>query len=216
MENKINISFIKEEKNIEIDIQQPDLSNLVHKIIAEHLLVSETNIKISTDNDNFDKEEFLQMLIEVHQDFCEEIDKFYENIDKEMIVLISETFGGHKMKNTSYKNKQFVLLGMTFLSVAGIAGCSKVELAQSSVTLELGDELSENVADYLQNPDEKILKDASLDLSAVDETKVGSYNAAVAYDGKKLSVYGRGEGHDFTAMRSKRLYLHAAGNADRG
>lgn len=42
----------------------------------------------------------------------------------------------HKMKNTSYKNKQFVLLGMTFLSVAGIAGCSKVELAQSTVTLE--------------------------------------------------------------------------------
>ena len=88
------------------------------------------------------------------------------------------------MKGTSYKNKQFVLLGMTFLSVAGIAGCSKVELAQSTVTLELGDELSENVADYLQNPDEKILKGASLDLSAVDETKVGSYNAAVAYDGK--------------------------------
>ena len=55
MENKINISFIKEEKNIEIDIQQPDLSNLVHKIIAENLLVSETNIKISTDNYNFDK-----------------------------------------------------------------------------------------------------------------------------------------------------------------
>lgn len=88
------------------------------------------------------------------------------------------------MKNTSYKNKQFVLLGMTFLSVAGIAGCSKVELAQSTVTLELGDELSENVADYLQNPDEKILEAASLDLSAVDETKVGSYNAAIAYDGK--------------------------------
>ena len=88
------------------------------------------------------------------------------------------------MKNTSYKNKQFVLLGMTFLSVAGIAGCSNVELAQSTVTLELGDELSENVADYLQDPDEKILKGASLDLSAVDETKVGSYNAAVAYDGK--------------------------------
>ena len=101
-----------------------------------------------------------------------------------MIVLISETFGGHKMKDTSYKNKQFVLLGMTFLSVAGIAGCSKVELAQSTVTLELGDELSENVADYLQNPDEKILKGASLDLSAIDETKVGSYNAAIAYDGK--------------------------------
>ena len=88
------------------------------------------------------------------------------------------------MKNTSYKNKQFVLFRNDFLSVAGIAGCSKVELAQSTVTLELGDELSENVEDYLQNLDEKILKGASLDLSAVDETKVGSYNAAVAYDGK--------------------------------
>ena len=94
--------------------------------------------------------------------------------------------------------------------MAGIAGCSKVELAQSTVTLELGDELSENVADYLQNPDEKILKGASLDLSAVDETKVGSYNAAVAYDGKNYPFTVE-EGHDFTAMRSKRLYLHAAG-----
>ena len=75
MENKINISFIKEEKNIEIDIQQPDLSNLVHKIIAEHLLVSETNIEISTDNDNFDKEEFLQMLIEVHQDIVVQLSR---------------------------------------------------------------------------------------------------------------------------------------------
>ena len=68
------------------------------------------------------------------------------------------------MKNTSYKNKQFVLLGMTVLSVAGIAGCSNVELAQSTVTLELGDELSENVADYLQDPDEKILKGTMLPL----------------------------------------------------
>ena len=37
-----------------------------------------------------------------------------------MIVLISETFGGHEMKKTSYKNTQFVLIGMAFLSVAEI------------------------------------------------------------------------------------------------
>ena len=32
MENRINILFIKEDINIAIDIQQPDLSNLIHKI----------------------------------------------------------------------------------------------------------------------------------------------------------------------------------------
>lgn len=63
-------------------------------------------------------------------------------------IIIRKYIWRSPKKNTSYKNKQFVLLGMTFLSVAGIAGCSKVELAQSTVTLELGDELSENVADY--------------------------------------------------------------------
>ena len=66
-----------------------------------------------------------------------------------MIVLISETFGGHEMKKTSYKNTQFVLIGMAFLSVAGLTGCSIVELSESTVTLELDEELSDNVADYL-------------------------------------------------------------------
>ena len=54
MENRINILFIKEDINIAIDIQQPDLSNLIHKIIGEHLSVSRENIKISTENENFD------------------------------------------------------------------------------------------------------------------------------------------------------------------
>lgn len=86
MENRINILFIKEDINIAIDIQQPDLSNLIHKIIGEHLSVSRENIKISTENENFDKEEFLDLLIEVHGEFCDEIDKFYENINKEIIT----------------------------------------------------------------------------------------------------------------------------------
>ena len=78
--------------------------------------------------------------------------------------------------------------------MAGIAGCSKVELAQSTVTLELGDELSENVADYLQDPDEKILKGASLDLSAVDETKSWFISMLPLHMMEKLSIYGRSEG----------------------
>ena len=101
-----------------------------------------------------------------------------------MIVLISETFGGHEMKKTSYKNTQFVLIGMAFLSVAGLTGCSKVELSESTVTLELGEELSDNVADYLENSDKKVLSSAELDLSAVDESKVGSYSAKISYNNK--------------------------------
>ena len=81
------------------------------------------------------------------------------------------------MKKTSYKNTQFVLIGMAFLSVAGLTGCSKVELSESTVTLELGEGLSDNVADYLENSDKKVLSSAELDLSAVDESKVGSYSA---------------------------------------
>lgn len=90
MENKINILFKKEDISIEIGIQQPDLANLVHRIVAEHLLVSKDNIEIFTDESNFDKEEFLELLIEVHEDFCEEIDKFYENIDKEICTYYKD------------------------------------------------------------------------------------------------------------------------------
>lgn len=88
------------------------------------------------------------------------------------------------MKKTSYKNTQFVLIGMAFLSVAGLTGCSKVELSESTVTLELGEELSDNVADYLENSDKKVLSSAELDLSAVDESKVGSYSAKISYNNK--------------------------------
>lgn len=90
MENKINILFIKENINIQINIQQPDLANLIHKIVAEHLLVSKENIEIFTEHSSFDKEEFLELLIEVHEDFCEEIDKFYENIDKEICTYYKD------------------------------------------------------------------------------------------------------------------------------
>lgn len=88
------------------------------------------------------------------------------------------------MKKTSYKNTQFVLIGMAFLSVAGLTGCSKVELSESTVTLELGEKLSDNVADYLENSDKKVLSSAELDLSAVDESKVGSYSAKISYNNK--------------------------------
>ena len=84
MENEIEIEFIKEKRNIILDIKQPDLADLVHSIVGEHLFVSKENVKITTENVNFDKEEFLDLLIDVHEEFCDEINKFYENVEEEI------------------------------------------------------------------------------------------------------------------------------------
>lgn len=84
MENKIKIIFAQEKKEIVIDIEQPDLANLIHRIVSEHLDVSKDNLSIETDNNEFDKEEFKELLIEVHDEFCNEIDLFYENIQSEI------------------------------------------------------------------------------------------------------------------------------------
>lgn len=84
MESKVIIHFVNENKDIEINIKQPNLSELVHSIISEHLEVSEENLEIKTQNESFDKEGFKEILIETHDEFREEIDNFYENIKKEI------------------------------------------------------------------------------------------------------------------------------------
>lgn len=84
MENKILIKFLQEKKQLEIDISQPDLSALIHMIVSEHLLVNKENIEIETNNKCFDKEEFRDVIIEVHEEFSEEIEEFFENIKKEI------------------------------------------------------------------------------------------------------------------------------------
>ena len=84
MENEIEIIFQKENMSIILDIQQPDLAKLVHEIVAKHLFVSKDNIEIRTDNTTFDKEEFVELLVDVHEEFCEEVDSFYKNITQEI------------------------------------------------------------------------------------------------------------------------------------
>ena len=90
MENRVELRFHKEGKLIELDIQQPDLANLIHRIIADHLTVSKENVEITTNNDKFDAEEFLELLIDVHEEFSEEIDKFYENINTEICTYYND------------------------------------------------------------------------------------------------------------------------------
>lgn len=90
MENNLCIKFRKEEVEVNINIQQPDLANLIHEIVGKNLCVSKENISIDTENQEFDKEEFLEILISVHEEFSEEINKFYANIENDISTYYSD------------------------------------------------------------------------------------------------------------------------------
>ena len=97
MENKIKMAFIKENKEIEIDIANPDLAKLIHTIVAEELKMSRENIEISTDVENFDTEELLDILLGVHEEFCEEIDTFYANIKMDIKTYYDDEILGEEI-----------------------------------------------------------------------------------------------------------------------
>ena len=94
------------------------------------------------------------------------------------------------------KRKISAILAMALAASMVLAGCSGSDftLASENVTLELGDELSTNAADYVkfkdnvsQEKQEEILADTTVDLSGVDQDAIGEYEAMVIYDGKNLS-----------------------------
>jgi hypothetical protein len=89
MENDLIIRFEKEDRKIVVNISQPDLAQLIHVIVAERLNVSKENIEISTENGEFDKEEFQEILISVHEEFSQEIEKFYDNIQRDIKTYYS-------------------------------------------------------------------------------------------------------------------------------
>lgn len=84
MDNKIKIIFKKEEKEIDLDITNPDLAMLVHAVITEKLEMTKENVDITTKIENFDTDELLDIFICAHEEFCDEIEKFYTNIKKEI------------------------------------------------------------------------------------------------------------------------------------
>lgn len=90
MENDLCIKFKEENVDITINILQPDLASLIHQIVANDLKVTKENIEISTENVEFDKEEFLEILINVHEEFAQEIEKFYNNIQRDIKTYYSD------------------------------------------------------------------------------------------------------------------------------
>lgn len=84
MENNIHLRFKAEDLDYDLDYDQPDLTALVQFIIQRSVSVTRENLEISCCIDEFDHNEFREILIEVHKEFQEEIQNFYSNIQKEI------------------------------------------------------------------------------------------------------------------------------------
>lgn len=65
-------------------LQQSIDTELVRCIISKPLSVSKENLTITSSVDGFDCEEFLDILIEVNDEFKDELQQFYSNIQKEI------------------------------------------------------------------------------------------------------------------------------------
>ncbi len=78
--------------------------------------------------------------------------------------------------------KRNILITAALAGVLSLGACGKTELKPlaEQVEVELGGSLDENVTSYAAL-DEKAAKEATLDLSAVDTNKMGTYPASVTY-----------------------------------
>ena len=78
--------------------------------------------------------------------------------------------------------KRNILITAALAGVLSLGACGKTELKPlaEQVEVELGGSLDENVTSYA-SLDEKAAKEATLDLSAVDTNKTGTYPASVTY-----------------------------------
>ena len=101
------------------------------------------------------------------------------------------------------------LLAGTVLA-ATLLGCGgdKFTLTNETVTVELGSEPSDNVADYVtfkdgvsDNKKQEILDNTVLDFSDVDMSKVGDYTATITYD--KTSFTNTVEVQDTSTVKVK-------------
>lgn len=87
-----------------------------------------------------------------------------------------------------WRNKLITVILLLFIflesfSIYKIATMATFELKQTVFTYELGQEVSQNIDDYVICPD-RIKKSLTLNLNRVNLNKVGNYNASIEYAGR--------------------------------
>ncbi|EEF94741.1 bacterial group 3 Ig-like protein [Catenibacterium mitsuokai DSM 15897] len=87
-----------------------------------------------------------------------------------------------------WRNKLITVILLLFIflelfSIFKITTMATFELKQTVFTYELGQEVSQNIEDYVICPD-RIKKSLTLNLKRVNLNKVGNYNASIEYAGR--------------------------------
>lgn len=82
------------------------------------------------------------------------------------------------------KNMAILMIILSFV----ISGCRKENILPLKVEIELGDELSTNISDYIDTDEEKVLNEAKLDISGIDAMSVGEYQAVITYKREQILI----------------------------
>lgn len=91
-EVKCIFKFKEEDERLELNLNSPNFSDFIKKIIENNYKVTEDNIEIICEgDDDLDLEELKKVLIKVHMEYEDEISTFFENINEEINTYYSET-----------------------------------------------------------------------------------------------------------------------------
>ena len=88
-------------------------------------------------------------------------------------------------------NKTIVSYLFMLLLMLGCSGCGKIEIEPKEMQVELGDGLSQDILDYVSvepSQEEKLQKEAILNIKNVSTVRVGEYEAIVTYKDQKIHV----------------------------
>ena len=102
--------------------------------------------------------------------------------------LLLYNIGTKEVILVKWRNKLITVILLLFIflesfSIYKIATMATFELKQTVFTYELGQEVSQNIDDYVICPD-RIKKSLTLNLNRVNLNKVGNYNASIEYAGR--------------------------------
>lgn len=102
------------------------------------------------------------------------------------LLLYNE--GAKEVILVKWRNKLITVILLLFIflelfSIYKITTMATFELKQTVFTYELGQEVSQNIDDYVICPD-RIKKSLTLNLNRVNLNKVGNYNASIEYAGR--------------------------------
>lgn len=85
--------------------------------------------------------------------------------------------------------KKYFYILFIFVIFVNIQGCGKVQFSEKEVRIELGDFVSENISDYIcvnSRYEKKLEKEALLDLSDIETSTVGTYQAVITYKEQRI------------------------------